>query len=168
MPSKRCATSAKTNESCSSALVTNGMACQSRCEIQVQASHRRLLSVCSRPSTPRNRTVWGSGCRSAVRLSKRITDNCGRGLTCRGALSMASLSRLIRPPHPERSAGDASRGSALGDATWAARLCQRQLQLVGHARQIRQGRCLHLAHDLATVNFYCDLAYAEVGGRLFV
>src|SRR3954469_19685725 len=168
MPSKRCATSAKRSGNCSSAAVTNRMAYQSRCEIQVQASHRRILSACSKLSTPRNRTVWGLGFRSAGRLSKRITDDCGGGLTRHVALSLASLRRLIRPPHREWSARDAGRASALGDATWAARLCRRQLQLVGHARQIRQGRCLHLAHDLATVNFYRDLAYAEVGGRLFV
>jgi hypothetical protein len=57
------------------------MACQSRCEIRVQASRRRLLSACSRLSTPRNRTVWGLGCRSAGRLSNLITDDCGRART---------------------------------------------------------------------------------------
>ena len=31
--------------------VTNRMACQSRCEIQVQASRRRILTACSRLST---------------------------------------------------------------------------------------------------------------------
>src|ERR1700680_1978333 len=101
MPSRRCATSAKRSGNCSSAPVTNRMACQSRCEIQVRASRRRLLSACSRLSTPRNRAVWGLGCRSAGRLSKRITDDCGRALTCHVALSLASLPRLIRPPHRE-------------------------------------------------------------------
>src|SRR6266478_5310188 len=101
MPSRRCATSAKRSGNCSSAAVTNRMACQSRCEIQVQASRRRVLTVCSKLSTPRNRAVWGLGCRSAGRLSKRITDDCGRALTCHAALSLASLRRLIRPPHRE-------------------------------------------------------------------
>src|SRR5258708_23419256 len=101
MPSKRCATSAKRNENCSSAPITNRMACQSMCEIQVQASRRRLLSTCSRHSTPRNRTVWGLDCRSAGRLSKPITDDCGRALMCHVALSLASLHRFIRPPHRE-------------------------------------------------------------------
>ena len=57
---------------------------------------------------------------------------------------------------------------ALGNATRATRLCRRQLQLVGHARQVRQGRCPHLAHYLATMNFYRDFAYAEVGCDLLV
>src|ERR1700688_3218338 len=101
MPSKRCATSAKRSGNCSSARVTNRMACWSRCEIQVQASHRRILTACSRLSTARNRAVWGLGCRSAGRLSKRTTDGCGRALTCHVALSLASLRRPIRPPHRE-------------------------------------------------------------------
>jgi hypothetical protein len=34
------------------------------------------------------------------------------------------------------------------------RLCRRQSQLVGHARQVRQqGRCPHLTHYLATIYF---------------
>src|ERR1700733_583940 len=101
MPSKRCATSAKGNGNCSSAAVTDRMASQSRCEIQVQASQRRISTACSRLSIARNRTVWDLGCRSAGRLSKRITDDCGRALTCHVALSLASLRRLIRPPHRE-------------------------------------------------------------------
>src|ERR1700730_7648047 len=195
MPSKRCATSAKRSENCSSAAVTNRMACQSRCEIQVQASHWRILTACSRLSTARNRAVWGLDCRSAGRLLKRITDDCGRALTCHVALSSASLRLLIRPPHREWSAasdlrrsrrrvqqapwlslvrrngtitGDAGRASALGNATWAMWFCRRQLQLVGHARQVRQGRCPHLTHYLATMNFYRDFAYAEVGCDLLV
>src|SRR6476660_478842 len=93
MPSKRCATSAKRSGNCSSGPVTNRMACQSRCEIRVQASRRRLLSACSRLSTARNRTVWGLGCRSAGRLSKRITDDCGRALTCHVAPAFNSPCR---------------------------------------------------------------------------
>ena len=91
--------SAKRSGNCSSARVTNRMACRSRCEIQVQASHRLILTACSRLSTARNQTVWDLGCRSAGRLSKRMTDDCGRVLTCHLALSLASLRRLIRPPH---------------------------------------------------------------------
>jgi hypothetical protein len=94
-----------------SARVANRLACQSRCEIQVLASRRRLLSACSRRSTPRNRAVWGLDCRSAGRSSKRITDNCGRALTCHVALSLASLRRLIRRPHREwNAASDPRRG----------------------------------------------------------
>src|SRR5260370_34415313 len=99
-----CGTLAKRSENCSLAALTNGMACQSRCEIQVQASHRRILIACSRLSTPRNRAVWGLDCRSAGRLSKRITDDCGRSPTCHVALSFVSLRLLIRPPHRERRA----------------------------------------------------------------
>jgi hypothetical protein len=47
----------KRSGNCSSARVTNRMACWSRCEIQVQASQRRILTACSRLSTARNRTV---------------------------------------------------------------------------------------------------------------
>src|ERR1700675_3123967 len=101
MPSKRCATLARRGGNCSSPAVTNRMAWQSRCGIQVQASHPRILTAYSRLSTPRNRAVWGLGCRSAGRSSKRITDDCGRALTCHVALSLASLPRLIRPPHRE-------------------------------------------------------------------
>src|SRR6267142_3906298 len=169
MPSRRCATSAKRNENCISAAVTNQMACPSRCEIQVQASHRRILTACSKLSTARNRAVWGLGCRSAGRLSKRITDDCGRALTCHVALSLASLRLLIRSPHREWSAAsDPRRSRALGNATWAMWLCRRQLQLVSHARQVRQGRCPHLTHYLAAMNFYRDFAYAEIGCDLLV
>src|SRR6266436_2229771 len=93
MLSKRCTTSAKGNENCSSAAVTNRMACQSRCEIQVQASHRRNLTACSKLSTPRNRAVWGLGCRSACQLSKRITDDYGRARTCPAAPAFNSPCR---------------------------------------------------------------------------
>ena len=61
------------------------MSCQSRCEIQVQASRRRLSGTFSRPSTRRSLAVWGWACRSAVRSSKRITDDCGRARTCPAA-----------------------------------------------------------------------------------
>src|SRR6266700_2487809 len=113
MPSKRCATSAKRSGNCSSAPVTNRTACQSRCEIQVQAWRQRLLSACSKLSTPRNRAVWGLGCRSAGQLSKRITDNCGRALTCHVAPSLASLRRLIRPYREWGPASDRIRGRRL-------------------------------------------------------
>src|SRR5258705_2637746 len=108
MPSKRCTTSAKRSENCSSAPETNRMACQSRGEIRVPASRRRLLSACSRRSTPRNRAVWGLGYRSAGQLSKHITDDCGRALTCHVAPSLASLRLLIRPPHREWCLGAAA------------------------------------------------------------
>ena len=49
-------------------------------------------------STRRSRAVWGLGCRSAGRLSKRITDDYGRALMCHVALCSASLRLLIRPP----------------------------------------------------------------------
>src|SRR5258705_11698118 len=93
MLSKRCATSAKRSGNCSSAAATNRMACQSRCEIRVQASRRRLLTVCSKLSTPPNRPVWGLGCRSAGQLSKRITDDCGRARTCPAAPAFNSQCR---------------------------------------------------------------------------
>src|SRR5712675_1008874 len=111
MPSKRCATLAKGKGNCSSAAETNRMACRSRCEIQVQASHQRILTACSRLSTARSPAVWGLGCRSAGRLSKRITDACGRALTCHVALSFVSLRWLIRPPYREWStSSDRRRG----------------------------------------------------------
>src|SRR5882762_4683583 len=118
MPSKRCARSTKRSGNCSSAAATDWMASQSRCEIQVQASQRRILTACSRLSTARNRTVWDLGCRSAGRLSKRIMDDCGRALTCHAALSLASLRRLIRPPHREwrrKMAVDGDEGNKVED-----------------------------------------------------
>ena len=93
MPSKRCATSAKRSGNCSSAPVTNRMACQSRCEIRVQASRRRLLSACSRLSTRRSLAVWGWACRSAVRSSKRTAADCGRARTCPAAPAFNSPCR---------------------------------------------------------------------------
>src|SRR6266481_1196893 len=105
MPSKRCATSAKRSGNCSSAPVTNRMACQSRCEIQVQASHRRILTACSRLSTARNRAVWGLGCRSAGRLSKRITDDCGPAQTCPAAPRLNSPCLPIQTVHSTASSG---------------------------------------------------------------
>src|SRR5258705_4667464 len=85
MPSKRCAMSAKRSGNCSSAAVTNRMAWQSRCEIRVQASRRRLSSTFSTPSTRRSLAVWGWACRSAVRSSKRTAADCGRARTCPAA-----------------------------------------------------------------------------------
>src|SRR5882672_10025581 len=93
MPSKRCATSAKRSGSCSSAPLTNRMACQSRCEIRVQASRRRFLSTFSRPSTRRSLAVWGWACRSAVRSSKRTAADCGRARTCPAAPAFNSPCR---------------------------------------------------------------------------
>src|SRR6476620_2218172 len=108
MPSTRCATSAKRSGNCSSAVVTNRMACQSRCEIQVRASRRRLLSACSRRSTPRNRAVWGLGCRSAGRLSKRITDDCGRAPMCHVAPHLNSPCLPIQTLHRDWCLGAAA------------------------------------------------------------
>src|SRR6476620_8115998 len=108
MPSKRCATSAKRSGNCSSAPVTNRVACQSRCEIQVRASRRRLLSACSRLSTPRNRAVWGLGCRSAGRLSKRITDDCGRAPMCHVAPHLNSPCLPIQTLHRDWCLGAAA------------------------------------------------------------
>src|SRR5258706_14225184 len=130
MPSKRCATSAKRSGNCSSALVTNRMAYQSRCEIRVQASRRRLLSACSRRSTPRKRAVWDLGCRSAGQLSKRITDNCGRALTCHVAPSFASLRLLIRPPHREWNS-----------TTWQTSSLAGTLIIGGETQWDHYGRC---------------------------
>jgi hypothetical protein len=76
----------------------SAMACQSRSEIQVRASHRPLLSACSRLSTPRNRAVWGLDYQSAGRLSKRITDDCGRALTCHVAPAFNSPCRRSQTP----------------------------------------------------------------------
>src|SRR6266403_1597997 len=134
MLSKRCTTSAKGNENCSSAAVTNRMACQSRCEIQVQASHRRNLTACSKLSTPRNRAVWGLGCRSACQLSKRITDDYGRARTCPAAPAFNSPCRrsqtlrrevaLVNLPKNRRPAASsalaAERTSALAASTCEA------------------------------------------------
>src|SRR5258708_3963720 len=153
MPSKRCATSAKTNENCSSAPVTNRMACQSRCEIRVQASRWRLLTACSRLSTPRNRAVWGLGCRSAGQLSKRITDDCGRALTCHVALSFASLRLLIRPPHREwNAASDPRRGRRPGT-----------LIIGGETQWDHYGRC-----RLSVCARQRDLGYAALSASVAI
>src|SRR6202035_3180440 len=50
----------------------------------------------------------------------------------------------------------------------ALRCFRREVQLVDHPRQVRQRSGLHLSHDLAAVDFYSDLADADVVGDLFV
>jgi len=70
---------------------------------------RRMLTACSRLSTPRNRAVWGLGCRSAGRLSKRITDNCGRAQTCPAAPHLNSPCLPIQTLHRDWCLG-AARG----------------------------------------------------------
>jgi hypothetical protein len=52
-----------------------------------------VLTACSKLSTPRNPAVWDLGCRSAGRLSKRITDHCGRAPTCPAAPAFNSPCR---------------------------------------------------------------------------
>ena len=52
--------------------------CSSPCAIRARDWRRRLSSTSSRPSTRPSRTVWAWGCRSAVRSSKRMADDCGR------------------------------------------------------------------------------------------
>src|SRR5262252_852670 len=47
-------------------------------------------------------------------------------------------------------------------------LFPREVQLVSHAGQVRQRRCFHLSHDLATMHFYGDFADADVVGDLLV
>src|ERR1700761_9018735 len=90
------------------------MAYQSRSEIQVRASRLRILSAYSRLSTPRNRAVWGLGCRYAGRLLKRTTDDCGRPLmshvapasdsTCRRLQTLRCDGALVsRPDNPTAS-----------------------------------------------------------------
>ncbi len=44
----------------------------------------------------------------------------------------------------------------------------RELQLVSHSREFRQGLGPHLLHDLATVNLHGNLAHTEIGGDLLV
>jgi hypothetical protein len=93
---------------CLSAPITSRMAFASRCEIQGRASRRQLSSACSKLSTARNRAVWDLGCRSAGRLLKRITDDCGRPLICHVALSSGSPRLLIRGPHRDWSLASTS------------------------------------------------------------
>src|SRR6266446_1170294 len=108
MLSKRCATSAKRSGNCSSAPATNRMACQSRCEIRVQASRRRLLSACSRLSTRRSLAVWGWACRSVVRSSKRTAADCGRARTCPAAPHLNSPCLPIQTLHRDWCLGAAA------------------------------------------------------------
>jgi len=109
-------------------------------------------------------------CRSADRSLKRITDDCGRPLTRHVALSFASSRLPIRPPHrewneasdPQRDHCGRCRPSICARQRYPSyAVCRRQLQLVGHARQVRQGRGPHLAYYPATMNFYRDFAYAR-------
>src|SRR6266403_4950881 len=101
MPSKRCATSAKRSENCSTAAVTNRMACQSRCEIQVQASRQRLLTACSKLSTRPSPRAWAWAYPSAARSSKPTADGCGRSRANRRVLSFS-----LRSLPPERTDRD--------------------------------------------------------------
>src|SRR6266480_5206208 len=166
MPSKRCATLAKRSGNCSSAAVTTRMACQSRCEIQVQASRRRVLTVCSKLSTPRNRAVWGLGCRSAGRLSKRITDDCGRALTCHVALSFVSLRRLIQPPHREWSARSHDLGFRASDDGYRSldhssyRLWHMALPTDQSWKALRTAANRPAAEQIGTAG-YCSILYGR-------
>src|SRR5258705_3245386 len=101
MLSKRCATSAKRSENCSSAAVTNRMACQSRCEIQVQASRQRLLTACSKLSTRPSPRAWAWAYPSVARSSKPTADGCGRSRANRRVLSFS-----LRSLPPERTDRD--------------------------------------------------------------
>src|SRR6516165_9730915 len=48
----------------------------------------------------------------------------------------------------------------------ALRALAGKIQPVGHPGQIRQRSSLHLAHDLATMDFYSDFAHADLVGDL--
>src|SRR6516162_67102 len=50
----------------------------------------------------------------------------------------------------------------------ALRLFHREVQFVGHPGQVRQRSRLHLSHDLAAMDFYGDLADADIEGDLLV
>ncbi len=41
-------------------------------------------------------------------------------------------------------------------------------QDVRHSNEIRQRRCSHLAHDMCTMNLYCELGYIQFGRNLLV
>src|SRR5258705_671058 len=74
------------------------MACQSRGEIQVQASRRRLLSACSSHSTRPSPRAWAWAYLSAARSSKPTADGCGRPGANRRVLSFSLRSPLTEPP----------------------------------------------------------------------
>jgi hypothetical protein len=79
----------------------NRMACQSRCAIQVQASHRRILTACSRLSTRPSPRAWAWAYLSAARSSKPTADGCGRSRANRRVLSFS-----LRSLPPERTGRD--------------------------------------------------------------
>ena len=62
------------------------------------------LSASSTPSTRPSRAVWGWGCRSAVRSSRRMAEDCGRARTYPAARSFNSRCPPSRAAHRDRSA----------------------------------------------------------------
>ena len=59
----------------------NRKVCLSPCAIRDQGWLPRAPTGCSSPSTPPSPAAWEWGCRSAVRLLKRIRDDCGQAQT---------------------------------------------------------------------------------------
>lgn len=59
-------------------------------------------------------------------------------------------------------------GPGVNAGLTALRAVCREIQLVGHPGQVRQRSRLHLSHDLAAMDFYGDLADADVVGDLLV
>ncbi|CAH2408316.1 hypothetical protein MES5069_680026 [Mesorhizobium escarrei] len=81
------------------------VACSSPCEIRVLGWLQLISNGCSRRSTRRSQAVWGWGCRSAVRSSKRGADDCGQARTFPAAPSFNSLSLPIQILRSDRRAG---------------------------------------------------------------
>src|ERR1700761_3658594 len=82
--------------------------------------------------------------RSAAGMNSRITRRCG----CDGRSA----------PHVE---GIVSRVSSRRDE-------QVEIDLIGHPHEVGKGTRIHLTHHPAAVDFYRDLADAEIAGDLLV
>src|SRR5258707_4954784 len=79
-----------------------------QCAILGRALIRNVSIAFSRLSTPRSQAEWGWGCRSAGRLSKRITDACGPAQTCPAAPHLNSPCLPIQTLHRDWCLGAAA------------------------------------------------------------
>jgi hypothetical protein len=98
-----------------------------------------------------------------VKLEARLADVYAR--TLHGAANRAARESGNDPFDPISNVRQTGEGPA---RLRNLRSFRRELQLVGHPRKIRQRLGLHLAHHLATVDPYGNLADADVAGNLLI
>ena len=92
--------------------------------------------------------------KSVISPSSEATSDVGKNMLIRTYKLYYSIAVCSRFRQLRGSSGD--------PPSWPGR------QAVRHAHQVRHRAGAHLAHDLAAVDFYRDLADAKLPGDLFV